>query len=98
MSKSVCYNADLLIEVAQTLGYCAIRCIPGYWEAGPDNPSYLWIREEKYRLMLVRELIEGCREGGGFVLSACNVIFKGIPAENYQAMVDARRKYGRLCG
>ena len=272
--RAICYNADFLIEVAETLGYCAIRCIPGYWEVAPDDPAYLWIREEKYRLMLVRELskqagsrylimgdcpglfgipdgrnmmtfvdemyehpeelkrradqainngielgyrmldagaeclinccdfsfnngpfmspaqfdefttpylnrwvqtfkkegiltiqhsdgnlmpimdrilesgvnaiqsvdplagmdiislhkelsgklclignvdcsrlqfgtpdeidgmvqnlIEGCREGGGFVLSACNVIFKGIPKENYQAMVDARNKYGRL--
>ncbi len=63
--RAICYNADLLIEVAETLGHCAIRCIPGYWEVAPDDPAYLWI-------------------------------FKGIPAENYQAMVDARRKYGRL--
>ena len=32
--------------------------------------------------------------GGGFVLSGCNVIFKEIPAANYQAMVDAKLKYG----
>lgn len=39
---------------------------------------------------------EGCKDSGGFVLSGCNVVFKGIPAENYRTMVDARRKYGRI--
>jgi len=43
----------------------------------------------------VRHVVEGCKGSGGFVLSGCNAIFHGIPAENYQAMVDARYKYGR---
>ena len=42
----------------------------------------------------VKSIVTGCNKGGGFILSGCNVIFKGISAENYQIMVDARRKYG----
>jgi uroporphyrinogen decarboxylase len=41
-----------------------------------------------------KTIIEGCKFGGDFVFSGCNAIFKGIPAENYQVMVDARKKYG----
>ena len=44
----------------------------------------------------VKNVVENCKEGGGFVLSGCNVIFKGIPAKHYQVMVDAHKKYGRL--
>ncbi|MCL2463171.1 MAG: uroporphyrinogen decarboxylase family protein [Defluviitaleaceae bacterium] len=40
-------------------------------------------------------ILMGCKEGGGFAFGGCNAIFKGIPAENYQVMVDARKKYGR---
>ena len=43
----------------------------------------------------VRHVVEGCKGEGGFVLCGCNAIFRGIPAENYQAMVDARYKYGK---
>jgi len=42
----------------------------------------------------VKRVVEGCKGSGGFVLSGCNAIFKGIPAENYQVMVDSRYKYG----
>jgi uroporphyrinogen decarboxylase len=42
----------------------------------------------------VKRVVEGCREGGGFVLGACNAIFKGIPAENYMVMAKARKQYG----
>lgn len=42
-----------------------------------------------------KTVIEGCKTGGGFVLSGCNAIFKGIPAENYQVLVDCRYRYGR---
>jgi uroporphyrinogen decarboxylase len=43
----------------------------------------------------VKKVVEGCKGNGGFVLSGCNSIFKGISAENYQVMVDARYKYGK---
>ncbi|MEG1322682.1 MAG: uroporphyrinogen decarboxylase family protein, partial [Ruthenibacterium sp.] len=42
-----------------------------------------------------KKVIEGCKGDGGFVLSGCNAIFKGIPAENYQVLVDSRYKYGK---
>lgn len=43
----------------------------------------------------VKRVVEGCKGNGGFCLSACNAIFNGISAENYQIMVDARLKYGK---
>jgi len=43
----------------------------------------------------VKRVIDGCEDGGGFVLSGCNAIFRGIPAEHYQVMVDARNKYSK---
>lgn len=43
----------------------------------------------------VRDVVEGCKGTGGFILSGCNAIFHGIPAENYQAMVEARYQYGK---
>jgi uroporphyrinogen decarboxylase len=42
-----------------------------------------------------KQIIEGCMDGGGFIFGGCNAIFKGISAENYQVMVNARNKYGR---
>jgi len=43
----------------------------------------------------VKYVVEGCKGNGGFVLSGCNAIFKGIPAENYEIVVKGRYKYGR---
>jgi len=42
----------------------------------------------------VKRVVEVCKENGGFVLSGCNAIFHGIPAENYKVMVKSRFKYG----
>lgn len=42
-----------------------------------------------------KHIVEGCKGSGGFVLCGCNAIFKGIPAGNYQVVVDSRYKYGR---
>lgn len=75
--NAICYNADFLIEVAEELGYCAIRGIPGYWEVGPGDPAYLWIREEKYRLMLMKELSR--RAGDRFLLIGDAGGLFGIP-------------------
>ncbi|MHB1483932.1 MAG: uroporphyrinogen decarboxylase family protein [Saccharofermentanales bacterium] len=44
----------------------------------------------------VTNVVEGCKNHGGFILSGCNAIFHGIPAENYQLMVDIRREKGRI--
>lgn len=43
----------------------------------------------------VKRVVEGCKGDGGFALSACNAVFRGIPAAHYTAMVEARRKYGK---
>jgi uroporphyrinogen decarboxylase len=43
----------------------------------------------------VKRVVENCKNNGGFVLSACNVIFEGINAENYEVMVKAKRKFGQ---
>lgn len=43
----------------------------------------------------VKKVVEGCKGNGGFALSGCNAIFKGIPAEHYQVMVESRWKYGK---
>ena len=79
--NAICYNADFLIEVAETLGYCAIRGIPGYWEVGPNDPAYLWIGEEKYRLMLMRELRK--RAGDRFLLIGDASGLYSIPDGNH---------------
>jgi len=42
-----------------------------------------------------RKILNSCKTGGGFAFGGCNAIFKGITAENYQAMVDARYLYGK---
>ncbi|MCL2360703.1 MAG: hypothetical protein FWC73_02680 [Defluviitaleaceae bacterium] len=47
---------------------------------------------------LCKNVIESAGDGIGFVFGGCNAIFKGISAENYQVMVDARHKYGRSQG
>jgi uroporphyrinogen decarboxylase len=39
-------------------------------------------------------VLERGKGGGGFIFGGCNAIFKGIPGDNYQVMVDARKKYG----
>ena len=43
-----------------------------------------------------RYILEGCKNGGGFVFGSCNAIHAGIPLEKYMLMVDAKRKYGCL--
>ena len=43
----------------------------------------------------VKRVVESCKGDGGFVLSCCNAVFKAISAENYSAMTEARRKYGK---
>jgi len=45
-----------------------------------------------------KKVLEGCKNGGGYIFGACNAIYKGIPLENYIAMVESKRKYGRYGG
>jgi len=43
-----------------------------------------------------RDVLEGCKERGGFVFGGCNAIYKGIPAGHYHVMASARKTYGGL--
>lgn len=43
-----------------------------------------------------RRIVEGCKWKRGFIFSGCNAIFKGIPAANYEAMIEAKLACGNL--
>lgn len=43
----------------------------------------------------VRETIEAAAPGGGYIMSSSNSIHPGCKPENYLAMVEAARKYGK---
>jgi uroporphyrinogen decarboxylase len=43
----------------------------------------------------VRDTIAMAAPGGGYIISSSNSIHPGCRPENYLAMVDAARKYGR---
>jgi uroporphyrinogen decarboxylase len=42
-----------------------------------------------------RTLLEGCKAGGGLVLGASNAVQPEVPIENYRAMIDAWREFGK---
>jgi len=42
-----------------------------------------------------RDLLNTCKDGGGLVLGSSNAVQPEVPMENYRAMVEAWRKYGR---
>lgn len=44
---------------------------------------------------VAREVILACKVGGGFVLGSSNAVFKEIPLEHYQAMLQAWTDHGR---
>ncbi|NJD02668.1 MAG: hypothetical protein FIA99_08750 [Ruminiclostridium sp.] len=39
--------------------------------------------------------IKHAAPGGGYVFSTSNVVFKGMPLENYQLILETRKKYGK---
>jgi len=41
-----------------------------------------------------RECIEAAEANGGYILSSSNTIHRGVPPENYRAMLEALRKFG----
>jgi uroporphyrinogen decarboxylase len=43
----------------------------------------------------VKFLIQNVAPGGGYLLSSANSITNYVPLENYQALLDATREYGR---
>jgi uroporphyrinogen decarboxylase len=44
----------------------------------------------------VKDLIYGLKEYGGFMVASSNSIHKGVKIENFFAMIEAVKKYGRL--
>lgn len=51
-------NAEILVETAERLDWSAIGTFPGYWEIAPSVPATLWIREEKWRIQLIKAIRE----------------------------------------
>ena len=49
--------------------------------------------EDVYNETLAK--IKGCGPGGGYILSSSNSIHNGVPGQNYLAMIEAWRKYGK---
>ncbi|HUU55313.1 MAG TPA: uroporphyrinogen decarboxylase family protein, partial [Armatimonadota bacterium] len=43
----------------------------------------------------VRRVLEQCKPGGGFIFGSSNSIHTGIPTENFLAMQEAAREFGR---
>jgi uroporphyrinogen decarboxylase len=43
----------------------------------------------------VKQLIKTVAPGGGFLLSSANSITNYVPLPNFNAMLEATRKYGR---
>ena len=42
-----------------------------------------------------KDILLGCKSGGGFVYGSSNAVFKGIPIEHYAVAIDAIARYGR---
>ena len=43
----------------------------------------------------MRQCIARAAAGGGLIVSSSNTIHRGVKPENYRAMLDAVREYGR---
>ena len=43
----------------------------------------------------VRRVLEQCKPGGGLIFGSSNSIHAGIPTENFLAMQEAAREFGR---
>jgi hypothetical protein len=43
-----------------------------------------------------RRILEGAKAGGGFVFGCCNAVFRGIPPDHYELLLDCRERYGRI--
>ncbi|NLX04394.1 MAG: hypothetical protein GXY33_04540 [Phycisphaerae bacterium] len=42
-----------------------------------------------------RDVCLACKPGGGFALGASNAVFREVPIDNYLAMIEAWKEYGR---
>ena len=75
--KAIYYNAEALIETAEKLDFSAICSLFGYWEISPGVPAQNWIREEKWRIKLIKTLKEIA--GDRFLIIGCSDSTVGIP-------------------
>jgi uroporphyrinogen decarboxylase len=57
--------------------------------------SYLINSQPHQIRQLVQRQIVDAGKGGGYVLTSANSIQLGVSPENYLAMLEARREYGR---
>ena len=54
--KTTCKNAELFIEMAGKLDQSAITVPTVYWEKSPGIPAVLWIREQEWRMAMIRAI------------------------------------------
>jgi uroporphyrinogen decarboxylase len=62
---------------------------------GAVEGSYLINSQPQQIRQLVHRQIVDAGKGGSYVLTSANSIQLGVPPENYLAMLEARREYGR---
>lgn len=61
---------------------------------GNMNVSTLQLGSKTDIEQQARDILFGCKDGGGFVFGCCNAVFRGIPPENYLFMHECWKKYG----
>ena len=80
------------MDIGETKEYAAGKaCVVG----NIDCRNLLVYGTEDEVEQAVKETIEVAAPGGGYIVSSSNSIHPGVKPENYIAMVDATRKYGR---
>ena len=62
---------------------------------GNVNCSLLQTGTKEEIMENARYAIQNAAPGGGYIFSSSNVIFKGMPLENYYYMLEALEKYGK---
>jgi len=102
MDKLVATGIDALQCIDPLAGMDIIRLKEQYYKKitliGNVNTTTLHLGTKSEVEDESKKVLEGCKAGGGYIFGACNAIYKGIPPENYLAMVEAKRKYGRYGG
>lgn len=71
--RALAQDAELMVEVALHLGYSAVTCIGGYWEAAPGIPAYLWLPGDA-PLRLLSRLRDATEDRLALVFFACGTI------------------------
>lgn len=78
------------MDIKKTKEQAAGRlCLCGNVETG------LLVTGPKERIyQSTRQILTGCKDGGGLVIGASNASVPETPAENYMQIIEARKKYG----